>query len=109
MAYHIITKLFHHPRLLSLSYVLPAFDVMTFRHFDIDDDIIREMISAWPLLQTLKMSRSRRIASPVTLLGLSDLLQGCTQLKELYISMCVSAHEVKALINARAVPNRSIS
>ena len=52
MAYHIITKLFHHPRLLSLSYVLPAFDVMTFRHFDIDDDIIREMISAWPLLQT---------------------------------------------------------
>ena len=91
-------------RLTSLTF-LSLKDV---RGFDLDDAIMHEMTSAWPLLRHLD-TNNRHVAHPkVTLHGFSNILGGCSQLEELHISIYVSASDVTTVKSMGCITNRSM-
>ena len=83
-------------------------NVHDLRGFDLDDDVVQDMTSAWPSLQSLS-TNNRRVRRPkVTLLGFSDLLRKCRQLEELMISIYAAASDITDVKAGVPVPNRSI-
>ena len=91
-------------RLTGLTFL----NVHDVRGFEFDDATIREIASAWPSLQHLQTNNRHVVDSKVTLRGFSDLLEGCSQLNELWINISVFAVDVKVFRNARGIPNTSV-
>jgi hypothetical protein len=63
---------------------------------DLDDVVLMEMAIAWPLLRELRFCVTRRNFQPkATLEGLATIISGCSQLREVYAAIYVSAVQTR--------------
>jgi hypothetical protein len=64
--------------------------------YDFDDAVLKEMASAWPLLQNFGFRVVRQDFQPkATLEGLAAIISGCSQLREVYAAIYVSAVQTR--------------
>jgi hypothetical protein len=64
--------------------------------YDLDDTVLKEMASAWPLLQKFHFHITRQDFQPkATLKGLAAIISGCRQLREVHTRIYVSAVQTR--------------
>jgi hypothetical protein len=86
---YIITPLFSLRNLTSLG-------IGGICQYDLDDAVLKEMASAWPLLQIFRFRVTRQDFQPkATLEGLAAIISGCSQLREVSAAIYVSAVQTR--------------
>jgi hypothetical protein len=64
--------------------------------YDLDDAILKKMANAWPLLRIFDFHVGRQDFQPkATLKGLAAIISGCSQLREVYGAIYVSAVQTR--------------
>jgi hypothetical protein len=87
---------------------LTSLDLSAIRGFELDDEVINDMGSAWPSLRHLVMNNRHLLRPKLTLRGLAHLLHSCSRLKTLWISISVFVHDLSILKTDPPKPNRDI-
>lgn len=87
---------------------LTNLDVREARAFDLNDDMLHEMGSAWPSLRCLHIGDMSMEFPRVTLRGFSNLLRRCSQMEQLSIVISVSPDDAKAVLGAGIIVNESM-